>query len=232
SVCVAMAFAQRDLSHGAGHVDRSGPEADHGDQQEDTVQDGAFTVFRREQREQRIARGPAGSVRNMSLPAFWLADAHPYEADEQRGSAAGCEHGPPAVARANEIVQSGREEGPHVVTGVQVSGTGGTAVLWHLFSDESGCADELSADTETGQQAKNGQFPDIPRNTAEEGKKRVTEDRERERADASEAVGEGATEERAPPTDEKNRKENTAVISEVCRSWRDSRGRQDVAHRG
>src|SRR5712692_10124958 len=98
------------------------------------------------------------------FPARRLRDAVTHRHEQQRGQSADSEHDAPSIvseAAANRVVGNSREKDSDVITGMHVARAGSPSTFWPLFGDERAAHGPLAADADPGEQAKEGQLPQV-----------------------------------------------------------------------
>ena len=129
------------------------------------------------------------------------------------------------------IVERRGDEEAEVVARLQVAGAHLSTIFRPRLGDVGAGHRPLAAHADAGEQAKRAELPDVLRERGGAGEERVDEDRRRERARASEAVGDRPPEERKAPPDEKHREENRADESDARGDASHSRARQQLGER-
>ena len=224
------AVARGQVGDGRRHVGRTRPEPDHGDQQQRGVARGAPAIFRREEGEEGVARGPAVfEFGDAVLPARRFAHAVADEGHQQRGRAAHGEYRAPAIVRAHGVVHDGGQEGAEVVAGVHPGRALAAARFGPLLGDEHAADGPLAADAGAGQETKQRQLPDVGGRTAQKREQRIAEDGEDQRAHAAEAVGQRPPEKGEAPADQEDGKEHAAVEADVGLVGGQAGARQQIA---
>ena len=98
-----------------------------------------------------------------------------------------------------------------------------------LLGHEDAAERPFAADADSREEAEDRELPDVRRGAAEKGEERVAEDRQDQRADAAEAVGERPPEEGEAPADQEDGEEQAAVEADVGRCRRDAGAGQQIA---
>ena len=196
------AGADRQLRHGGGHVDRAGPEQDDRDREEARHHERGGLVLGREQSAKRLGhRGTALlGVAEFVLPLLRLVHAVPDERNHQCGYTAENEHPPPSVSGADEVIRDRREEEPEVVARMHQPGAPLPRALIELLGDVGGADRLFAADPDAAEKPQNGELVNVRHESAEERKQRIAEDRQHQRADAPDAIADGAPDHRRAPS--------------------------------
>ena len=220
----------REIGDRRGHVHRARPQPHHRDEQERRVHQGAAPVFGREQGEERIARRQADLGRAV-LPARRFADAVADERHQQGGRPTHREHGTPAVAGADPVVDDGSQEGADVIPGVHPGRALPAARLRPLLGHEDAADGPLAADSRTRQEPEEAQLPHGSGRASQEREQRIAEDGEHQGADAAEAVRNGPPKKSEAPAGKKHGEQHAAVETHVGLSGCDAGARQQIAQR-
>ena len=115
---------------------------------------------------------------------------------------------------------------------MHVAGAHRAAILGPFFSHERPAHRPFAPDADARQQPEDRELPDARRDGAEKREDRVAEDRQHQRADAAEAIGDGPPQQRQSPADEKQREQHAVVIADVAGRGGDARSRQQLGQCG
>src|SRR5271156_4140183 len=123
------------------------------------------------------------------------------------------------------------EQKADVVAGVHVSRAADAPALGPLLCDERAAHGPFAADADAGEQAEDGELPDVDDESAEQSERGVPEDCEHQSADAAKFISDRAPDERQAPANQEKSEERAAVEADVCFGRRDARTRQQIAQR-
>ena len=115
---------------------------------------------------------------------------------------------------------------------MQVAGAHAPAIFGPRFGDERAAHRPLSADPDARQQPERGKLPYVGHERGEKRERRVAEDRQHQRPDAAEPIGDGSPDHRESPADEEQREQHAAVEADVSGRGCDAGFRQQLGQRG
>src|SRR5277367_4789117 len=119
------------------------------------------------------------------------------------------------MAADAEIGES-REQKADVVASVHVSRAADAPAFGPLLCDERAPHGPFAADADAGEQAEDGELPDVDDESAEQSERGVPQNREHQRAHAAEFISDRSPDESETPAEQKNREEQAAVVADVC----------------
>src|SRR5271156_3250539 len=122
------------------------------------------------------------------------------------------------------------EQKADVVAGVHVSRAADTPAFGPLLCDDRATHGPFAADTDAGEQAEDGELPDVDHESTEQSERGVPQDGEHQCADAAEFISDRAPDESEAPAEQKNREEQAAVEADVCLGGCDAGAGQQIAH--
>ena len=198
-----------------------------------TVSSVAFTIVRLRYAGPKIsasgcARFASASCAFQRSGSFTLRSVSTETIDRHEAAE---KHRAPTVVRADGVVERRRGEEAEVVAGLQIPGAHLPPILGPRFGDVRPGHRPLAADADAGEKSKQAELPDVLRERRGAGEQRVDENRRRERARATEAIGDRTPDEREAPAGEKHGEQNRADESDVRRRRVDARTRQQLGER-
>jgi hypothetical protein len=136
------------------------------------------------------------------------------------------------VRFANEVIRKRREEKSKVVAGVHEGRTHLSALFGPLFGDKSPSHGPFASNPDSGQHTASGDLPDVLPKSSQECEKRVAQDREHQRANTAESIGDWSPNDSHAPSDQEQSEQQPAVEANVAGGRRDTRSRQEFAKGG